>query len=54
MFVERCHLGTGKWLLWRGGYYQNHFIKRNQLIGEYDTEDEARDELARLTQEATA
>jgi hypothetical protein len=38
MIIERCPYGSGKWLLWKGGYYQDHFIPRNQLVGEFDTQ----------------
>jgi hypothetical protein len=37
MFIEPCPYGSGKWLLWKGGYYQDHFIPRNQLLGEFDS-----------------
>ena len=48
MFVEPCPLGTGKYLLWKGAYWQNHYIRRDQMLGEFDTQQLAEGALARL------
>lgn len=44
MFVEKCPWGTGKYLLWQSGYYQDHLIERNRLVGEFNTREEAENE----------